>query len=306
MPKPRKAAPPPANDAPQDRPIDHPGDRLDALLGRFSLKARLFFSGSLCGVHDFDDADGVGYLHVIRRGPVRAHHAPRARIGTLDVEKPSLLFYPRPLGHRFVTDPRDGADMVCASLSYQAGPVNPIANALPPLMGLPLADIPEAQPVIDLLFEEAFTRRCGRQAVLDRLFEVIIIHLLRKAMNDKLVDAGLLAGLAHPQLARALVALHEKPAEPWSLESLGERAGMSRSAFAAAFRDTVGLTPGDYLAAWRITLAQGLLEQGRGLKHVAQEVGYGSAEALSRAFRMRMGVTMREWRQQLDRGENSV
>ncbi len=270
-------------------------DRLDALLSRFSLNARLFFSGALCGVHDFDEGKGVGFIHVIQRGPVEIHHAPSAGVGVLQVNTPSLIFYPRPLGHRFVTDKRDGADMVCASLSYNAGRVNPIANALPPIMAVPLSELPEVSSVIDLLFAEAFGKYCGRQSVLDRLFEILIIHLLRKAMNDKLVDSGLLAGLAHPQLAQALVALHEKPAENWSLESLAAEANMSRSVFANTFRDVVGMTPGDYLACWRITLAQDLLRRGLALKHVAVDVGYGSAEALSRAFKARTGQTTREW-----------
>ncbi len=270
-------------------------DRLDALLSRFSLNARLFFSGALCGMHNFDEGKGVGFIHVVQRGPVEVRHAAWAKLPDLHVRQPSLLFYPRPLGHRFITDKHDGADMVCASLSYNAGEVNPIANALPPIMAVPLSDVPELQPVIDMLFGEAFNKQCGRQAVLDRLFEVLIIHLLRKAMNDKLVDGGLLAGLADTQLARALVALHAAPAEAWTLESLAGRAGMSRSVFANAFRETVGMTPGDYLACWRITLAQDLLKRGRSLKHIAADVGYGSAEALSRAFKARTGQTTREW-----------
>ena len=270
-------------------------DRLETLLSRFSLNARLFFSGALCGVHDFDEGQGVGFIHVLKRGPLDIHHAPHAHLPVLHVEQPSLIFYPRPLGHRFLTDKHHGADLVCASLSYNAGESNPIANALPPIMAVPLGDVPELQPVIDMLFAEAFTRQCGRQAVLDRLFEVLIIHLLRKAMNDKLIDTGMLAGLAHPRLTHSLIAMHGAPAEAWTLESLAERAGMSRSVFATAFKETVGLTPGDYLACWRITLAQDLLKRGRTLKHIAADVGYGSAEALSRAFKARTGQTMREW-----------
>jgi AraC-like DNA-binding protein len=270
-------------------------DRLDALLSRFSLNARLFFSGALCGVTDFDEEEGVGYLHVVKRGPVAVHHAASARIRTLHVNEPSLLFYPRPLQHRFVTNARSGADLVCASLRYGVAGINPIANGLPPLMAIPLREMPELQPVIDLLFAEAFTKQCGRQSALDRLFEVLIIHLLRKAMNDSMIDTGLLAGLAHPSLAKSLVSLHEKPAAPWTLESLADVAGMSRSVFANRFRETVGMTPGDYLACWRITLAQDMLKRERSLKHIAIDVGYGSTEALSRAFKARTGRTAREW-----------
>ena len=270
-------------------------DRLDSLLSRFSLNARLFFSGALCGVTNFDEEEGIGYIHVIKRGPVEIRHARAAKVGTLHVEKPSLVFYPRPLAHTFITEKHDGADMVCASVRYNLGQINPIANALPPIMAVPLAELADLMPVIDLMFTEAFTDQCGRQAVLDRLFEVLIIHLLRKAMNDKLLDTGLLAGLAHPQLARSLVALHAKPANAWTLETLAAVARMSRSAFANAFRDTVGMTPGDYVTCWRLTMAQDYLQRGRSLKHVAMEVGYGSPVALARAFKARTGLTTRQW-----------
>ncbi len=75
---------------------------------------------------------------------------------------------------------------------------------------------------------------------------------------------------------------------------------MSRSVFAAAFRDTVGITPGHYLREWRIGLAQQALRRGRPLKAVAADVGYGSEAALSRAFRASTGRSPREWQQAVD------
>jgi AraC-like DNA-binding protein len=266
-------------------------DRLDALLKRFSLSARLFHAGPLCGVHDFEYDEG--FLHVVRSGTVEAHHK---QLRTLRIEEPSLLFYPRPMGHRFVTDKTHGADMACATVRFSGGPANPIGQALPPVIAMPLANLQGLEPLLDLLFAEALNPQCGRQAIVDRLFEVLIIQLIRKLMNDGDVDTGLLAGLAHPQLAKSLVALHEAPADAWTLEALAERAGMSRSVFANAFRDTVGVTPGDYLAAYRVTLAQDMLKRGKALKHVALDVGYGSTVALSRAFKARTGVSPRKWK----------
>jgi AraC-like DNA-binding protein len=273
--------------------MSHPQtqDRLDALLKRFSLSARLFHAGPLCGVHDFQYDEG--FLHVVQSGTVEARHK---QLRTLRIDEPSLLFYPRPMGHRFVTDKTLGADMACATVCFSGGPANPIGQALPPVIAMPLTTLQGMEPLLDLLFAEALNPQCGRQAIVDRLFEVLIIQLIRKLMNDGDVDTGLLAGLAHPQLAKALVALHEAPAEAWTLEALAERAGMSRSVFANAFRDTVGVTPGDYLAAYRVTLAQDMLKRGKALKHVALDVGYGSTVALSRAFKARTGVSPREWK----------
>jgi AraC-like DNA-binding protein len=72
--------------------------------------------------------------------------------------------------------------------------------------------------------------------------------------------------------------------------------GMSRSAFASGFRDIVGITPGSYLQSWRVGLAQKALLQGKSLKLIAVEVGYGSEAALSRAFKALSGKSPREWK----------
>lgn len=114
------------------------------------------------------------------------------------------------------------------------------------------------------------------------------------------------AGLSDPRLARALVALHEAPGEPWDLPRMAARAGMSRSAFAASFRRTVGQPPADYLTDWRLTLAQAQaqLRLGRPVKSVALELGYANASALSRAFTARMGQSPRQWLER-EEGENA-
>jgi AraC-like DNA-binding protein len=95
--------------------------------------------------------------------------------------------------------------------------------------------------------------------------------------------------------------MHEQPAKEWSLEALAETAGMSRSVFADVFRDVVGCTPGAYLQSWRVSLAQQGLRQGRPLKMIAIDVGYGSEAALSRAFKAQSGLAPREWKQSQER-----
>jgi len=268
-------------------------DRLDALLKRFSVNTRMFHSGALCGINDFDTSSGLGQLHLIKRGPLRVEHGARKRI---DIADSSLLFYPRPHAHRLITDAKRGADMACAYVEFSAGAANPIARALPPFVAMPLAEIDGVEPVLERLFAEAFGKQCGRQAIVDRLFEVVLIYIVRSLMNDARIDAGLLAGMAHPQLAKALVAMHEAPSRDWSLERLARTAGMSRSAFAATFREIVDSTPGDYLATFRVSIAQDLLRRGQPLARVAQDVGYGSATAFSRVFKAVCGVGVREWR----------
>ena len=268
-------------------------DRLDAVLQRFSATARMFHSGPLCGVTDFYEFEDLGQLHVIKRGAVVIDYGKRKRER---IEQPSVVFYPRPFRHRFITDPEVGADMVCANVSFNMGSVNPLAQALPPVVVIPLAEL-RADAMLDGLFQEAFAQNCGRQHVINRLFEVVIIMILRTLMNHTLVAQGMLAGMAHPLLAKALIAFHELPARAWTLKNLAARAGMSRSHFAAVFHDVIGTTPADYVAKFRISLAQELLRRGQPVKLIADKVGYSSSAALSRAFSGICGQTPREWKQ---------
>jgi hypothetical protein len=100
---------------------------------------------------------------------------------------------------------------------------------MPAFVVLPLSTLDGAAPVLDLLFREAFAQRCGRQLVVDRLFEVVLIQILRQLMASAPERSGLFAGLAHPQLSRALIAMHVEPGTPWSLATLAEACGMSTS-----------------------------------------------------------------------------
>jgi len=267
-------------------------DRLASLLGNFAMNARIFHAGALCGINDLPAQEGMGQLHLIRAGAVDVMHDGST---VAHVTEPSLLFYPLPMAHRFRTDPERGADFVCAHIAFEGGAGNPIATALPPFICRPLSALEGVEPILNLLFAEAFAQHCGRDAVLDRLFEIVLIQVLRNLMEDGSIRVGMLAGMGHPRLRLALVAMHEQPAHAWSLEELAAQAGMSRSVFANTFRDRVGCTPGVYLQRWRIGLAQRALLQGRPLKLIAIEVGYGSEAAFSRAFKASYGVSPRQW-----------
>ncbi len=270
-------------------------DRLDALLQRFSVTARMFHSGPLCGITDFYAFEDLGQLHLVKRGAVVIDYGRRKRE---HITTPSIIFYPRPLKHRFITDATSGADMACANVSFNMGSANPLAQALPAAVVIPLREL-QADALLETLFREAFAQQCGRQHVVNRLFEVVIIMIMRTLMTRSLPARGMLAGMAHPQLAKALIAMHESPARAWSLEKLAARAGMSRSHFAAMFHEVIGTTPADYLAKFRISIAQDLLRRGEPVKLIAERVGYGSAAALSRAFGAICGRTPRAWKKSL-------
>lgn len=266
-------------------------DRLVWLLKRFELRSEVFHSGPVhrCIYHDADE--GVGHLHLLRRGTLRIE-SPLAPARTVD--QPSAIFYFNPTSHRMLPD-MAGADLVCATISFDAGLGNPLRLALPEVVVLPLHAIPALHATLSLLFEEAEASHCGRQTILDRLSEVALVQILRELMDQQVLQVGLLAGLADARLARAINAVHARPERNWSLIELAREAGMSRARFAAHFRDVVGMTPGAYLSEWRIGVAQSLLRRGKPVNVVADEVGYASASALSRVFTERVGMSPTAW-----------
>lgn len=202
---------------------------------------------------------------------------------------------PRPDTHRLLADERAGADVVCGTVQFGGGGNNPITDSLPDVVMVPLSHLPATDALLGLMFEEAFNDQSGSQAVLDRLCEVLIIRLLRHCIARGVTRGGTLAVLADSLLCRVLTALHEEPARDWDLFAMASLAGMSRARFAVHFREVTGETPADYLASWRVMTAQRLLKRGLPLKHVAFDVGYGSASALTRIFVRKLGCSPSQW-----------
>jgi AraC-like DNA-binding protein len=182
----------------------------------------------------------------------------------------------------------NGAVLVAASVSF-GGSANPLVNALPERLVVSLDESPTLDVIAQAFVGEAAQARCGREAALNRLCEVIVLLILRHAIEAGATGPGLLAGLAHPALHRALVRMHDDPARAWQVDDLAALAGMSRSTFMAVFRATLGTTPGAYLTEWRLTLARRALSQGHRIKSVSRRVGFGSAAALSRAYSRKFG-----------------
>ena len=274
-------------------------DRLSALLERFRVRAHLFHAGPLCGVTHFAAQPGRAFLHVLRRGSMEVTHRPKSGAPRkLRLTEPTLLFYPRPLDHDFHNAPVDGSDFVCATLDFDGGVRHPLVQALPSVLALPVQQVQGIAQTLQLLFAETERVRCGQRLLADRLFEVLLLQMLRWLLDHPAeggVQAGVLAGLSHPKLARALTALHEEPGAAWSLDALARAAGMSRSAFAAEFKAAVGTPPGDYVLRWRVAIAQAQLRGGAPVKAVSDGLGYASPAAFSRAFTQVVGASPRAW-----------
>lgn len=147
---------------------------------------------------------------------------------------------------------------------------------------------------------EARSPRPGGAGVLAKLAEVLFIEVLRLYMNGQGAGrTGWLAGLKDRIVGTALNALHQRPAHAWTLEELAREAGSSRSVLAERFQQLVGSSPMQYLTQWRMMLAANLLCRSNApLARIAEDVGYQTDTAFSRAFRREFGAPPAAWRRQ--------
>jgi transcriptional regulator GlxA family with amidase domain len=126
--------------------------------------------------------------------------------------------------------------------------------------------------------------RCGQPFFINRAGDILLVSLMRHLTSRPQQSTGLFQALSDPRIARSLVAMHTKPAHPWTLESLANLAGMSRTSFANNFKDMMHVTPGKYLENLRLAIARQLVQTGIGLKQIATRTGYSSPSTLSRAL----------------------
>ncbi len=195
------------------------------------------------------------------------------------------------------------ARLVCGFLGCDTRPFNPLLETLPLVIHQSAGNASEApwlRHFLDVAVAESENKRSGGDAILARLSELMFVEVLRQYV-ESLPDgqAGWLAGLRDPAIARALSQLHARPGHSWTLETLAEEVAVSRSVLAERFNQLVGMPVMQYLARWRMQVAAGQLTQGGAkIAEIALAVGYDSEAAFSRAFKKLVGVSPGAWRKQ--------
>lgn len=186
--------------------------------------------------------------------------------------------------------PRGKADVVMLGgwFEFESPNAQLLVSLLPTLVHLRGAE--RLQLLVKLIGDESGAKRSGRDLLLTRLVEALLIEALR-AEPDEDAPPGLLRGLADAQLARALRQMHARIDRPWTVAQLASASAMSRSAFYEKFTTTLGIPPMEYLLQWRMTVARTLLQTGdSNVGEIAERVGYASTSAFSVAFSRVVGV----------------
>ncbi|MFT5658481.1 MAG: AraC-like DNA-binding protein [Gammaproteobacteria bacterium] len=270
-------------------------DRLTTLLEHFSPRSQQI--DLLIGQQSELVLPADSTISIVHQGS--AHLSVAGEVDT-HLQQGDLIWVTRD-SHRHISVDSDDFQLLCCQLKFGPVTLNPIFDLLPPVLQIKHDDQARQSldPIVQLLLQESLQSRCGQSAVLGRLAEVLLVHVLRFFMAHQKIKKGVVAGLSDIRLARAITAIHRQPEQRWSTESLATEAGMSRTAFNQHFRETVGCPPGEYLNQWRMRLACRLLESSSILiSQIVGQLGYQSETAFFRAFRKRFGTSPRKYRQQ--------
>ncbi len=185
--------------------------------------------------------------------------------------------------------------LLCGAFGYDHTVKHPFLRDLPCFIHIKAKETPELnwlRSLIERLSVEAQTPSPGSTIMVDRLTEVLFIQLMRAYVASKPSSMSYLAALSDPQIGKALNLIHDDSGENWTVEKLGDRIAMSRTAFTEKFSKLVGIPPKTYLTDWRMQKAKSQLETTNdAMINVAESAGYSSEAAFSKAFKQYFGAT---------------
>ncbi len=190
------------------------------------------------------------------------------------------------------------SEMVCGGLRLEHPNARRLLDGLPSIMRVRTVRRTVLGATLDLLAEEVAGNDVGSEAVISRLCDILVIQAIREWLTAGEATASpWLRAMGDPQVGPALAALHAAPAEAWTVGSLASRASMSRSAFAARFRELLGKPVMGYLTEIRMQLAVDMLHRGdHTVAEVATAVGYESGASFGRVFKRQFGASPRQIR----------
>ena len=272
---------------------------LESVLSSYQLRVEITADVRYCGSwFEQEPATRYGQFHLVTEGECWVEgDAPGL---PLRVQSGDLIVFPSGMRHSMsavasgdaATPAECNTAMLCGELEFIVGTRHPVFAALPACFIVRSRDSSDSfRQLAAMLAETSTDRRWGRQMVqnklADSLFTMAVCEYVRSAADPR----GLLAALADSRLCKALAAVHAKPGQDWTIQTMAEAAGMSRTAFAEAFHQTLGVPPIQYLANWRANEAKRLLRSRRfSVAAIADLLGYKSEAAFRRFFKRVEGV----------------
>lgn len=288
-------------------------DALTALLDGLSLRARLIYTGGVCGRWGIDHNSVTDiWFHLVTKGSGWIHsHAwsdplpmdygdlvlfmPHAKKHYLSYSSDELLFDAP--GARKASLVEGTTGFVCGMI--ELGMPNAVLwQALPPEIIVRRRDAGDALGrLVELIIQEAGEQRFGGLSLVERLCDGLLLLALRHCVEHDLVRQGLFMALRDKRLEKVFSLVHTEPWRPWTLQQLCEQAGISKTALTEKFDALIGCPPMEYLTQLRLQFAATWLKDSAlSVERVAERCGYDSTSAFSRAFKRSFGVAPGNYR----------
>ena len=187
----------------------------------------------------------------------------------------------------------ESTSLICGQCEFLQYCWNPILEAMPNIMVIPTVDSAGSNlaSVINLMITEVESAAGGTSAIIDRLSDILFIEAIRKYILLHHDEHGYISALQDQRLSKALTCFHKEPEKNWSVQTLSEAAGMSRSAFADRFKQMVEMSPIEYVTGWRMQHAyDDLTSNGKSVMQITEDCGYQSEAAFRKAFKKQFGI----------------
>ncbi|NOR43178.1 MAG: helix-turn-helix domain-containing protein [Gammaproteobacteria bacterium] len=189
--------------------------------------------------------------------------------------------------------PGPSTSLICGQCEFLQYYWNPMLEAMPNIMVIPTADSAGSNlaSVIKLMIAEVESAGECTNAIIDRLSDILFIEAIRKYIQLQNNNQGYIAALKDSRLSKALTSFHKQPENTWTVQTLSEEAGMSRSAFADKFKQMVDMSPMEYVTGWRMQHAYDeLTSNGKSVTQITEDSSYQSEAAFRKAFKKQFGV----------------
>jgi AraC-like DNA-binding protein len=286
-------------------------DILNDVLKTLRLSSKVFLHAKFCEqwVIDIEPLNLQVSFHVIAHGDCWLH-SPELSIPT-ELHAGDLVICLRNTPHYVTcsaelpsddlprnTPAGEGAEgkatsLICGQCEFLQYYWNPVLEAMPNITVFPTTDSAGSNlaGVINLMISEVESIGDHSNAIIDRLSDILFIEAIRTYMQGNESDQGYIATLKDPRLSKALTSFHKQPAKSWTVQTLSEEAGMSRSAFADKFKQKLDMSPMEYVMDWRMQQGYDALVSGdKSVMQIAEDCGYQSEAAFRKAFKKQFGI----------------
>jgi AraC-like DNA-binding protein len=299
-------------------------DVLSDILEKVKLSSAVYFKSDFSAPWGMDIPKGpFAQFHIVTRG----HCILKTRDQSMKLFAGDIVVFPMGTSHWLADDVSserqvgmdvvqaimngkslfEGQDisttLVCGHFEFDKNFDHPFIGELPEIIHIKDSEkkeLPWLESITNLVIQEASSEKSGSNIVVNKLGEILFIHVLRAYIQTKESEKGFMAAMQDTRMSKVLKSIHNAPEENWQLSDLAQIAGMSRTGFSNQFKAMIGDTPLNYITQWRMIQAKELLKASNiSVGEISLKVGYQSEAAFNRVFKKRANQTPLKYRQSL-------